>query len=75
MGSGCVEEGCEGVSPRGSRSTFFPTTFLVEPILQAPLVKLQILTLAAKLLVLNPSDRTIGLLNRYIFSLARYNLD
>ncbi|KAI0788032.1 adaptin N terminal region-domain-containing protein [Fomes fomentarius] len=38
-------------------------------------VKLQIVTLAAKLLVLSPSDRTIGLLNRYVFSLARYDLN
>ncbi|KAI9001544.1 adaptin N terminal region-domain-containing protein [Trametes punicea] len=38
-------------------------------------VKLQIITLAAKLLVLCPADRTIALLNRYIFSLARYDLD
>ncbi|KAH9902562.1 adaptin N terminal region-domain-containing protein [Cubamyces lactineus] len=42
---------------------------------EASHVKLQVITLAAKLLVLNPSDRTIGLLNRYIFSLARYDLD
>ncbi|KAI0714423.1 adaptin N terminal region-domain-containing protein [Cerioporus squamosus] len=38
-------------------------------------VKLQIITLAAKLLVLSPADRTIGLLNRYVFSLARYDLN
>lgn len=38
-------------------------------------MKLQIITLAAKLLVLSPTDRTIGLLNRYIFSLARYDLN
>ncbi|KAI0749854.1 adaptin N terminal region-domain-containing protein [Daedaleopsis nitida] len=38
-------------------------------------VKLQILALAAKLLVLSPADRTIALLNRYVFSLARYDLN
>ena len=43
--------------------------------MQTPAVKLQIITLAAKLLVLAPSDRTIGLLNRYVFSLARYDLN
>ncbi|PSS05498.1 hypothetical protein PHLCEN_2v3780 [Hermanssonia centrifuga] len=42
---------------------------------ETPIVKLQILTLAAKLLVLCPSDRTLALLNRYILSLARYDLD
>jgi AP-3 complex subunit beta len=44
-------------------------------VIQALLVKLQILTLAAKLLVLSPSDRTLGLLCRYVFSLARYDLN
>lgn len=38
-------------------------------------MKLQAVTLAAKLLVLSPADRTIGLLNRYVFSLARYDLN
>jgi AP-3 complex subunit beta len=38
-------------------------------------VKLQIVTLASKLLVLNPTDRTLTLLSRYVFSLARYDLD
>ncbi|KAK7691132.1 hypothetical protein QCA50_006235 [Cerrena zonata] len=38
-------------------------------------VKLQIISLAAKLLVLCPSDRTLGLLNRYVLSLARYDLN
>ncbi|KAI0648889.1 adaptin N terminal region-domain-containing protein [Trametes meyenii] len=42
---------------------------------ETSIVKLQIVTLAAKLLVLCPSDRTIVLLNRYVFSLARYDLD
>lgn len=36
---------------------------------------MQIVTLASKLLVLSPADRTIGLLNRYVFSLARYDLN
>ncbi|KAI0806028.1 adaptin N terminal region-domain-containing protein [Irpex lacteus] len=40
-----------------------------------PIVKLQIVTLAAKLLVLCPSDRTLGLLTRYVLSLARYDLN
>lgn len=38
-------------------------------------VKLQIITLGAKLLVLCPSDRTLILLNRYILALARYDLN
>ncbi|KAL7279380.1 hypothetical protein ACG7TL_007221 [Trametes sanguinea] len=42
---------------------------------ETAVVKLQVVTLAAKLLVLCPSDRTIVLLNRYVFSLARYDLD
>ncbi|OSX59030.1 hypothetical protein POSPLADRAFT_1151272 [Postia placenta MAD-698-R-SB12] len=42
---------------------------------EAPIVKLQILTLAAKLLVLCPTDRTLELLSRYAFALARYDLD
>lgn len=36
-------------------------------------MKLQIVTMAAKLLVLSPADRTIGLLTRYVLSLARYD--
>ena len=36
-------------------------------------MKLQTVTLAAKLLVLSPADRTIGLLTRYVLSLARYD--
>jgi len=32
-------------------------------------------TLAAKLLVLNPNHHTLGLLARYVFSLARYDQD
>lgn len=40
-----------------------------------PIVKLQIVTLTAKLFVLCPSDRTLGLLTRYIMSLARYDLN
>lgn len=42
-------------------------------ILQAALVKLQVVTLAAKLLVLSPNDRTLALLSQYVFSLARYD--
>lgn len=33
------------------------------------------MTLGAKLLVLCPSDRTLILLNRYVLSLARYDLN
>ncbi|KAL6307582.1 adaptin N terminal region-domain-containing protein [Sparassis latifolia] len=40
---------------------------------EAPVVKLQVMTLAAKLLTLSPAHRTIGFLNRYIFSMARYD--
>ncbi|THH13958.1 hypothetical protein EUX98_g9663 [Antrodiella citrinella] len=39
------------------------------------IVKLQTITLSAKLLVLNPTDRTLGLLSRYVLSLARYDLN
>ncbi|KAF5391397.1 hypothetical protein D9757_002040 [Collybiopsis confluens] len=38
-------------------------------------VKLQVITLAAKLVVLDPVNHTLGLLNQYIFSLARYDLN
>lgn len=38
-------------------------------------MKLQIVTLAAKLLVLSPANSTLGLLARYVFSLARYDQD
>ncbi len=37
------------------------------------LVKLQTITLATKLFVLSPTDRTINLLCQYVFSLARYD--
>lgn len=37
--------------------------------------KLQIVTLAAKLVVLSPEDRTLTLLARYVFALARYDAD
>lgn len=43
------------------------------PLEQTPVVKLQVVTLAAKLLVLCPTDRTIGLLYRYVCSLAQYD--
>lgn len=38
------------------------------------LVKLQVVTLAAKLFVLNCVDAKLGMLCRYVFSLARYDL-
>lgn len=40
---------------------------------EASVVKLQVVTLAAKLFVLCPVDRTLGLLNQYTFLLARYD--
>lgn len=40
-----------------------------------PLVKLQTVTLAAKLFALSPNDTKISQLTKYIFSLARYDLD
>jgi hypothetical protein len=42
---------------------------------QSSIVKLQTVTLAAKLLVLNPTHRVLSLLSRYVFSLARYDMD
>jgi AP-3 complex subunit beta len=42
---------------------------------QESIVKLQIITLAAKLLVLCPTDQILHLLNGYVFSLARYDRD
>ncbi|KAJ6607370.1 adaptin N terminal region-domain-containing protein [Mycena sp. CBHHK59/15] len=45
--------------------------FAAEP----PMVKLQIITLAAKLLVLCPTDRSLTLIGGYVFSLARYDLN
>ena len=38
------------------------------------LVKLQVVTLAAKLFVLNCVDARLGMLCRYVFSLARYDM-
>lgn len=38
-------------------------------------MKLQVVTLAAKLLVLCPTDQTLILLARYVLSLARYDLN
>ncbi|KAF9472124.1 hypothetical protein BDN70DRAFT_887352 [Pholiota conissans] len=40
---------------------------------EASLVKLQTITLASKLFVLSPADRTINLLCQYVFSMARYD--
>lgn len=39
------------------------------------MVKLQALTLAAKLVVLSPTDKTIIALTRYTFALARYDIN
>lgn len=38
-------------------------------------VKLQTLTLAAKLIILAPDDQTLVLLNQYVFAMARYDSD
>lgn len=42
---------------------------------EASLVKLQTLTLAAKLILLAPTHRTLVLLAQYVFTLARYDED
>ncbi|KAG7092275.1 hypothetical protein E1B28_008637 [Marasmius oreades] len=42
---------------------------------EAPSVRLQIVILAAKLVVLCPDEPRLQLLGRYVFSLARYDLD
>ncbi|KAF8150686.1 adaptin N terminal region-domain-containing protein [Crassisporium funariophilum] len=42
---------------------------------ETSLVKLQVVTLAAKLFVLSPGDVRLGLLSRYVFSLARYDVN
>ncbi|TFY58457.1 hypothetical protein EVJ58_g6407 [Rhodofomes roseus] len=44
-------------------------TFMEQP----PMVKLQTLTLAAKLLVLAPTNRTLALMARHVLALARYD--
>jgi AP-3 complex subunit beta len=44
-------------------------------LIQTTEVKLQISTLAAKLLVLSPHSQTLRLLTRYVFSLARYDVN
>ncbi len=78
MGSRCVTEDNEVVHAGGMSLTSLqvasePSTKL--PIIKDSIVKLQIVTLAAKLLVICPSDRTLGLLTRYVLSLARYDLN
>jgi AP-3 complex subunit beta len=42
---------------------------------ETPAVKLQVLTLAAKLLSLCPADRNLGLMGQYVFSLGRFDLN
>ncbi|KAJ7052497.1 adaptin N terminal region-domain-containing protein [Mycena amicta] len=42
---------------------------------ELPFVKLQIVTLAAKLLVLCPTDERLSLVAGYVFSLAKYDLN
>ena len=76
VGTGRIKERCKRVHARGTinsslRFPFKPTTS--SP--QAPIVKLQITTLAAKLLTLNPTHSTLRLLAQYVFSLARYDRD
>ncbi|KAH9855187.1 armadillo-type protein [Lenzites betulinus] len=67
--NGTTSAGPEGIAPwapdvlRKMAKSFIQET---------PVVKLQIVTLAAKLLVLCPTNRTIGLLYRYVCSLAQY---
>lgn len=46
---------------------------LIVTMKQAPIVKLQVVTLASKLVVLSPEDRTLKLLARYVLNLARYD--
>ncbi|KAH9846240.1 adaptin N terminal region-domain-containing protein [Lenzites betulinus] len=70
--NGSTSAGPEGIAPwspdvlRKMAKSFMQETSVV---------KLQVVTLAAKLLVLSPADRTIGLLYRYTLSLAQYDLD
>ncbi|GJE85585.1 adaptin N terminal region-domain-containing protein [Phanerochaete sordida] len=67
-----IKIGPEGVAPwapdllRKSALTFTQ---------EEPIVKLQAITLGAKLIVLSPADRTLILLNRYVLSLARYDMN
>ncbi|KAF8556169.1 hypothetical protein OG21DRAFT_1495700 [Imleria badia] len=42
---------------------------------EGPLVRLQALTLAAKLFLLSPTDQRLGLLCRHVLSLGRYDLN
>lgn len=49
---------------------YFP---LIVTMVQAPIVKQQVVTLASKLLVLSPADCTLQLLARYVLNLARYD--
>lgn len=71
MGAGCVKENSEGLCKRGRSSVYLVNHLLKQ--LQAPEVKLQIITLAAKLITLNPSNDILILLTRYALSLARYD--
>lgn len=57
----------------GQEVRYYQITSTVHLFHQAVLVKLQIVTLAAKLLILSPADRTLVLLSQYVFSLARYD--
>jgi AP-3 complex subunit beta len=57
------------------RSLFVFTLPSTHTMHQTAVVKLQIMTLAAKLSVLCPTERSIRLLNHYVFSLARYDVN
>jgi AP-3 complex subunit beta len=54
---------------------FASPTDVAANLLQASPVKLEVLTLAAKLAVLSPSHPTLCLLTRYVLELARYDAD
>jgi hypothetical protein len=73
MGTGCAQANGENVQRRGMVSS--NTEDAQVHAVKTPGVKLQVITLASKLLVLNPNDRKLKLLGRYVFSLARYDLN
>ncbi|KAJ3481196.1 hypothetical protein NLI96_g7828 [Meripilus lineatus] len=72
-----VENGVQRIGPEGI-TPWAPDVLRKATITfakETPAVKLQIVTLAAKLLVLCPTDQTLILLTRYVLSLARYDLN
>ncbi|KAI0701216.1 adaptin N terminal region-domain-containing protein [Cytidiella melzeri] len=68
--TGVSQTGPEGIAPWAPDVLRKATKSFMQ---EEPIVKLQTVTLAAKMLVLCPSDRTLGLLTRYVLSLARYD--